>query len=69
MGKLPERTPLGHLGEVLGISGVVFAVLGGTAGALVGLWEAWATLNWFYALYITLAVASVVIGIVIYTDP
>lgn len=68
MGKLPEHTPLGHVGEVLGISGFVFAVLGSAAGAIVGDWWAWNNLPWVYALYITIALVSIGIGIVVYTD-
>jgi hypothetical protein len=64
----PEHTVFGHAARGLGYILVTFVVIGGAVGAVVGDVKAWENLPWLYALYITIALASVVIGLVIYTS-
>lgn len=66
--KKPERTPLKHVAYALGTILAVFLSVGGVVGAVVGDIEAWNHLPWLYALYITIGLASVVAGIMIYTS-
>lgn len=65
-----EHTTFGHAARGLGYILATFTVIGGAVGAVVGDIKAWQNLPWLYALYITIALASVVIGIVLYnSDP
>jgi hypothetical protein len=64
--KRPEHTTFGHAARGLGYILATFAVIGGAVGAVVGDIKAWENLPWLYALYITIALASIVIGIFLY---
>lgn len=64
----PELTPLGHIGSVSKMALVVFAALGGVTGAVVGDVQAWVHLPWLYALYITIALASIAVGLFLHLD-
>jgi uncharacterized membrane protein YcjF (UPF0283 family) len=61
-----EHTTFGHAARGLGYILATFAVIGGAVGAVVGDIKAWQSLPWLYALYITIALASIVIGIFLY---
>jgi uncharacterized membrane protein YcjF (UPF0283 family) len=61
-----EHTVFGHIVRAVGYILATFSVVGGVAGAVVGDVAAWQDLPWLYALFITIALASVVIGIFLY---
>lgn len=64
----PERTPVAHLGGAVLRVLLVFSVIGGVIGAGIGNVEGWKHLPWFYALYISIATFSAVVGVYWYVN-
>lgn len=64
----PERTPIAHFGGAVLRVLLVFSVLGGVIGAGIGNVEGWKHLPWFYALYISIATFSAVVGVYWYAN-
>jgi hypothetical protein len=64
----PERTPIAHFGGAVLRVLLVFSVIGGVIGAGIGNVEGWKHLPWFYALYISIATFSAVVGVYWYAN-
>jgi hypothetical protein len=58
-----EYTLAGRAGEIVTIALYAFAMLGGIAAAIIGGIETWRYLPWIPATFITIGIASVVIGV------
>jgi hypothetical protein len=58
-----EYTLAGRAGEIITIALYAFFALGGVAAAIIGGIETWRYLPWIPATFITIGIASVVIGV------
>jgi hypothetical protein len=58
-----EFTLMGRVGEIATIATCMFLGLGGVAAAVIGGIETWQHLPWIPATFITIGIASVVVGV------
>lgn len=58
-----EKTVLGHARVIGARSLIVFGIVGGVAGAIIGNMAAWQHLHWILSLFISIATFAVVVGV------
>lgn len=61
-----EFTLMGRVGEIATIATCMFLGLGGVAAAVIGGIETWQHLSWIPATFITIGIASVVVGVCVH---